>query len=126
MNMPKYTIVRGNSDKREHVFVYTDTNGDLVPYDLSVFTSIRMDVRDKPYSKGRLIASLSLGSGLTIIGDNSNILKVEISAEQSLNFTKDKNKAYYYDIVFIDASGTTTLLRGIYEVISNITILSTP
>jgi len=129
--LPPYEIIRGNSDEREHVFMTTNGEGVLVPYNLSAeFTDVQMQVRDKPFNKGNLIATLSLGDGLTITGEevgDNNILTVSLSSEQSLNFAKDKNKPYYYDIVFIGASNKVkTLLRGTYEVTANVTTIDEP
>lgn len=125
-NLPTYKIIRGNSDTRSHAFVYKDGE-DYLPYDLDAnYTDIKMDIRDKPFLKGRLIASLSLGNGLSIEGEDDNILKVELSSEQSLGFHKDKNRPYFYDIFFFGAGGKViTYLRGEYDVIANITDIET-
>lgn len=67
---------------------------DNVPLDLTLYTQIKLQVKSS--KGGAPLLTLSLGSGLTVTGSESNLLNIVFSAQQTLSL---KNDSYYYDIM---------------------------
>ncbi len=91
-----YTITRGATYKETLIF---SNNGE--PLNLSAFTAIRMDIRDKASQEGTLLKSLSLGSGITVTG---NRLSMTVPAAETKDWAPG---TYHRDIVMVDAGGIT-------------------
>lgn len=76
---------------------------DSLPMALSDYTVIKLQLKT---SKGAgVVLTLSLGSGLTITGDDDNILSVQFLPAQT---TLLCNQEYYYDLMLSTAAGTNT------------------
>lgn len=135
--LPLVELVRGDYKQESMEF----QNSDETPYDLTVYNNIIMDVRDNPYESANLVFSISLGNGITIGGDNNELLIIEISSDNSEKFVTDytqfnKNPSKLYtlsknvdlnmpvyffrDIRFIIDDKVVTTLNGKYKVINNI------
>jgi hypothetical protein len=80
----------------------------LEPVDLTQYSSIVMNVKDKLDSSVKPFLSFSLGDGLTILGDNDEILSFTFTRQ----FVKADQTVFYYDILFTDSSGSNTLVGG--------------
>ena len=135
--LPLVEIIRG--DYRAEPIEFQ--NALEAPYDLTIYDDIIMDVRDNPYEDANLVFSLSLGNGITIGGDDNELLIIEISSENSekfitdyTQFSKNPTKLYtltqnvnlskpvyfFRDIRFIIDGKVVTNLNGKYKVINNI------
>lgn len=135
--LPLVELIRG--DYRAESIEFQD---DLeAPYDLTIYDDIIMDVRDNPYEGANLVFSLSLGNGITVGGDDNELLIIEISSENSEKFVTDYNQfdknpsrtytltnnvnlnkpVYFFrDIRFFIDGKVVTNLNGKYKVINNI------
>lgn len=80
---------------------------DATPLDLTQFTAIKLQV--KLHKGGSALFSLSLGTGLAIIGDDDNILKVEITAAQTALMSCE---SYYYDILMSKPTSSVYYVEG--------------
>lgn len=135
--LPLVELIRGDYKQESMEF----QNSDETPYDLTVYNNIVMDVRDNPYEDANLVFSISLGNGITIGGDNNELLIIEISSDNSekfitayTQFNKNPSKLYtlsknvdlnmptyfFRDIRFIIDDKVVTTLNGKYKVINNI------
>jgi len=76
------TIVRGDSDTQMLEF-FEVINDIEVPFALTVYTDIIMDVRENPYEKAKKVFTLSLGDGIDVTGVDDNELMITISSERS-------------------------------------------
>ena len=137
--LPLVEIIRGDDFTETLTFEYTDIVEDNqgveyevdLPYDITVYDNIVMDVRRKSKEDSDIVMTLELGSGLTVT--NTNKLIIHIDHINSNKFTGDyyqfaspltplqQTKYYYRDIRFIKEGVVTTLLKGTYKVKHNIT-----
>lgn len=76
---------------------------DALPMALSDYNVIKLQLKN--YKGGGPVLTLSLGSGLTITGDDDNILSVQFLPAQTALLC---NQEYYYDLMLSTASGTNT------------------
>lgn len=74
---------------------------------LNDYTAIKMQFKLR--KEGDPIVSLSLGNGLTISGDDNNILSVVLTAEQTSLFCNDE---YYHDIMMQTATSKIYYIEG--------------
>lgn len=138
------SIIKGDSFTEALTF-NTIVNGNQVPMDLTVFTNIIMDIRNNPIESAEKFVTVSLGNGISITGQNNNILVITLTSEQTnklvtphkqfesnqlnktntLNVLSNKPNEYFYfrDIRFIIGSDVSTRLNGRYKIINNITKL---
>lgn len=86
------------------------------PLDLSTFTEIKLQLKLRKTSQP--VLTLSVGSGLTVTGDDSNILGVAFSAAQTKSLTSDQ---YYYDILMSTPSSNVYYLEGKINVLKSVT-----
>lgn len=93
------------------------TDDDDIPYDLSIYDDIVMDIRFGISNESRLLASLSLGNGITIDGLNNNILLFNIDSDITKDFSTG---VFYRDIRFIENGKVQTFLKGKVEIRKNI------
>jgi len=137
--LPLVEIIRGDDFTETLTFEYTDIVEDNqgvehevdLPYDLTIYDNIVMDVRRKSKEDSDVVLTLELGSGLTVT--NTNKLIIHIDHNNSNNFGGDyyqftspitalqSSKYYYRDIRFVKDNVVTTLLKGTYKVKHNIT-----
>jgi len=103
-NIGKYDFMLRQN---ENHYVDLTFKKDTTPIDLTEFTAIKLQVK---YSKSAPpLIDLSLGNGLEITGDNSNILKVTFTAVQ----TRDLQcRQYYYDVLMVKPTSNTYYLEG--------------
>ena len=141
--LPDRILIKGDTFKQ--ALTFTKLVDDVTePIDLSVYTDIRMDVRDAPSQSATKFITVSLGNGITISGDDNNILLIEIPSTETeklittfnqfdvnsvnrssatlQNSRKLQEYSYYYrDIRFIIGSDISTKLNGKLLVLNNIT-----
>jgi len=131
--LPLVELVRGDDYTESLTFTYTE-NDVVFPFDLSVYDDIIMDVRRKGKEESNIVFTLSLGDGLTIDGDDDNILVIGIDHINSNKFDADYSqftntvtslqpKFYYRDIRFVLNGTVSTLLKGTYKVKHNVTAI---
>jgi hypothetical protein len=109
-------IVRG--DTCDIVLTFNTDATPAVPVDLTYYTAIKSDIRDEPGEWGNLIVSKELTAGITISGENDNILTIALSSDDTLLFEEG---IYFIDIRFSTAESVETLLSGRVNVTYNIT-----
>jgi hypothetical protein len=86
------------------------------PLDLTIYPTIKLAIKSNLNS---LITTLGLGSGLEIVGENNNILRVTFDKELTLIL---KSNIYYYDILFVTVDNKHQyFLKGEIKVNSTIT-----
>lgn len=117
-------------------FAFYEDEEETVPVDLTVYDEIYMDIRIQPKESSKRILRLSLGNGISITGDNNNILTIEIESDNSRLFNSSfyqlnvstgtlvqraASGIYYRDIRFIINDVVFTMLNGKIKIISNIT-----
>jgi hypothetical protein len=79
----------------------TFTEGDPpIPIDLTQYPEIIMDIKD---DYGKVVTTLDLSNGLSIIGADDNVLSIFFAQDLTLVLTR---QSYFYDILFIDGSGS--------------------
>lgn len=103
-NTANIHVVQGDILARTFTFTDTDT-GD--PYDLSIYTEVKMQIRKKPGTI--LIAEGSLTDGqFAITGDDNNVLEMD-----GITIPEDTTAGVYmYDIEFSATDIRETLIRG--------------
>lgn len=135
--LPLVELIRG--DYKAESMEFQDALG--AAYDLTIYDDIIMDVRDNPYEDANLVFSISLGNGITIGGNNNELLIIEITSDNSVKFVTDYNQFsknptklytltqnvnlnkpiyFFRDIRFIIDGKIVTNLNGKYKVINNI------
>lgn len=77
------------------------------PVDLTIYTQIKLQVKNR--KGGSVIFEVYLGSGLQVIGDDSNILEIIFSKDQTKLLCHDE---YYYDILMTQASVNDYYVEG--------------
>lgn len=102
-------IKRG--DTVSATFTITDPNDNDNPYDLSVFTTIVMQIKWHRESN-KNFAELTLANGdMVISGASNNVLTVDL-------FTDIKPGMYFFDI---EGDGETTFMEGEYIIDQDVT-----
>ena len=87
---------------------YNRVNGVRTPIDLTQYSSIKMDVKSKVNINTDPFISWYLDYGLTISGDDNNVLSFTFDEE----FKVTQQVTWYYDILFTDVNGNNTLVGG--------------
>ncbi len=93
----------------------TFTNDDDTPYDLSIYDEIQMQIRKKPGAT--VIASGTLTGGeFAIAGEDENILSLE-----NVDIPADAKGVYQFDVEFIATDIHETLIKGLVNIVEQIT-----
>jgi len=90
----------------------------LTPLDLRDFDSIELDVKKEALIDSPVLLSLVIGTGLTIIGENHNILEILFNRA----FPTIDIITLRYDILFIKNQVFTTLVGGQINLTKVVTI----
>lgn len=104
----KLLVKQGNTAPFNLKFSTRLPNGEKEPLDLTQFTSIKMDVKKSVNINEEPFLTFDLTDGLTISGDDNNILEFTFEEE----FTSSQNTRWFYDILFTGADGNTTIVGG--------------
>lgn len=131
--LPQVEIVRGESYTELLTFQYRGEGDVVLPYPLTVFEDIIMDVRRKARVDSDLVFTLSLGQGLSIVGDDNHQLLIVMSHTDTKKFNPDysnfplpagsfpSTRLYYRDIMFVQGGEVFPLLKGTFKIIHNVT-----
>ena len=105
----KSTIVKYDFTVRQNENYNVDLNfgNDITPLDLTQYSAIRLQVKHSKSAPA--IIELTLGSGLEILGINSNILNVSLTAAQTKLLTCE---TYYYDVLTAKPESNIYYLEG--------------
>lgn len=87
-----------------------------VPLDLTAYSAIKLQVKTSKHSSA--VFSLDLSAGLTISGDDNNVLNIAMTANQTKELC---NETYYYDILFTGASTNIYYIEGKITVKKSVT-----
>ena len=101
-------LKQGNTQTIALKFSNKLPDGTLEPIDLTTYTAIKMDVKKEVNMNLLPFISWSLNNGLTITGDNDDVLQFTFNQE----FTTTTQSKWFYDILFTDNEGKTTLVGG--------------
>lgn len=116
MQLPNEILITRGDDWKYSLYF---TNWEDFPLDLSTYADFDMEIRTSPSRKGKLLTTLILGNGITVSGDDSNILNFEVSRTVTADWTAGK---YYFDLRALDADNKLdTLVWGEIKVRENIT-----
>jgi len=110
-------LIQGDDAPISLVFETLDALGDPVPLDLRTYSAIRLDVKSQKDVNEKPFISLSLGKGLTILGDNFNVLFFELLQQ----FNDTDSVSWFYDIKFTNAEGTKHLIAGSISIDRSVT-----
>jgi len=111
-------LKRGNNKAYTLSFFNVDALGIETPKDLRVYTSIKMDIKKRTEVESPIVLSLTIGSGLQIIGNNFNVLEISFDRE----FIDVNDIQYIYDILFQEGTNFETLIGGLVNISNTVTI----
>ena len=111
-------LKRGNNKAYTLSFFNVDALGIETPKDLRVYTSIKMDIKKRTEVESPIVLSLTIGSGLQIIGNNFNVLEISFDRE----FIDVNDIQYIYDILFQEGTNFETLIGGLVNIGNTVTI----
>ena len=90
------------------VFNQKNVEGATVPVNLTDYDLIRLDVKSRKDVMEAPFISWQVGEGLTISGENSNVLNFEFSQE----FIRTAAPSWYYDIKFVRSERVSRFIEG--------------
>jgi len=111
-------LKRGNNKAYTLSFFNLDALGIETPKDLRVYNSIKMDIKKRTEVESPIVLSLTIGSGLQIIGNDFNILEISFDRE----FIDVNDIQYIYDILFQEGTNFQTLIGGLVNIGNTVTI----
>ena len=111
-------LKRGNNKAYTLSFFNVDALGIETPKDLRVYTSIKMDIKKRTEVESPIVLSLTIGSGLQIIGNDFNILEISFDRE----FIDVNDIQYIYDILFQEGTNFQTLIGGFINIRNIVTL----
>lgn len=110
-------LIQGDTKKIQLSFKDKSPLGVLTPMDLTQYTAIKMDVKTSVNVKETPFISFDLDSGLTISGDDNNILEFQFGAE----FYDSQRTEWFYDIKFDKGPDVLYLIKGMITIELSIT-----
>ena len=105
-------LKQGNTQTFRLAFNNVLPNGTKEPIDLNQYTDIKLDVKSKVDVNATPFISWDLTDGLTIEGDDDNVLAFTFTDE----FLASQSDKWNYDILFTDADGNLTMVGGIINI----------
>jgi hypothetical protein len=105
-------LKQGNTQTFRLAFNNVLPNGTKEPIDLNQYTEIKLDVKSKVDVNATPFISWDLTEGLTIEGDDDNVLAFTFTDE----FLASQSDKWNYDILFTDADGNLTMVGGIINI----------
>jgi hypothetical protein len=109
---------RGNNKAINLTFFDVAADNRQTPKDLRLYNAIRMDIKKTTDVNSPVIDSFAIGTGLAIIGDNFNTLKITFARE----FIQDNDIQYVYDILFILDQDFANIIGGVININNTVTI----
>ena len=111
-------LKRGNNKAYTLSFFNVGALGIETPKDLRVYNSIKMDIKKRTEVESPIVLSLTIGSGLEIIGNDFNVLEISFDRE----FIDVNDIQYIYDILFQEGTNFETLIGGLVNISNTVTI----
>ena len=105
-------LIQGDNKAVSLVFRDKNPLGVLTPIDLTDYSVIKLDIKTRVDVNETPFISWTVGDGLTISGDDNNVLSFEFGQE----FNASQNLEWTYDIKFIKDSKVMHLIEGIIRV----------
>jgi hypothetical protein len=105
-------LKQGNTQTFRLAFNNVLPDGTKEPIDLNQYTEIKLDVKSKVDVNATPFISWDLTEGLTIEGDDDNVLAFTFTDE----FLASQSDKWNYDILFTDADGNLTMVGGIINI----------
>jgi hypothetical protein len=109
---------RGNNKAITLSFFDVAADNRQTPKDLRLYNAIRMDIKKTTDVNSPVVESFAIGTGLAIIGDNFNKLKITFARE----FIDVNNIQYVYDILFILDQDFANIIGGVININNTVTI----
>jgi len=111
----KLSLIQGNEKTFSFNFSNVLPDGTKEPFDLSQYTEMKMDVKPKVDIDVLPLFTLTLLNGLSISGDNNEILSFTLEDQ----FNDTKITKWFFDILF---DGKLTLLGGEINILNVVTV----
>ena len=111
-------IIRGNTKEFNLSFFETLVDGTEVPINLTLYDSIKMDIKKRQDINSPVLQAFIISDGLSIFGSDNNILRINFNRE----FIDVNDIQYYYDILFEKGAEFETLIKGMIDIKSVVTI----
>lgn len=109
LQAPKQGILNISNVQGNYLEVPMQFKSGGFPIDLSQFNAIKMEVKKSYNVTENAFLTFTVGSGLTISGDDNNILTFSLDED----FWNSQNTEWFYDITFENTSGQKfTYIRG--------------
>jgi hypothetical protein len=105
-------LKQGNTQRFRLAFNNVLPDGTKEPIDLNQYTEIKLDVKSKVDVNATPFISWDLTDGLTIEGDDDNVLSFTFTDE----FLASQSDKWNYDILFTDVDGNLTMVGGIINI----------
>ena len=105
-------LKQGNTQSFRLAFNTIQPDGTKTPIDLTQYSTIKMDVKSKVDVNATPFIEWDLTDGLTIEGDDNNILVFTFTNE----FLASQADKWNYDILFTDTDGNQTLVGGVINI----------
>ena len=109
---------RGNNKAYTLSFFNVAADNSQMPKDLRLYNAIRMDIKKTTDVNSPVIESFAIGTGLAIIGNDFNTLKIAFARE----FIEVNNVQYVYDILFRKDQDFANLIGGVININNTVTI----
>jgi hypothetical protein len=110
-----FDCVLQNQDVYVDMIFTTGEGEEKEPLDLTVYDQIRLSIKGL---HNQIVTTLSLGEGLQIVGEDSNILSITFG-QHLTNILKTTK--YQYDILFVSNGVNTYFVKGEINVNNTIT-----
>ena len=106
-------LIQGNNKAIGLAFTEKNAQNVTVPMDLTTFSSIKMDIKERASVKESPFISWTVGSGLTVSGDDDNVLIMQFRQE----FFETQTPEWVYDIKFVKNSNVSHYIMGTIRVL---------
>ena len=101
-------LIQGDDKTVTLTFQTVNLAGETVPLDLRQYSAIRLDVKSQKDVSERPFFSFTLGNGLTISGEDFNVLTFTFTTQ----FVATAQTVWFYDIKFTSVDGVKHLVEG--------------
>jgi hypothetical protein len=105
-------LIQGDNKTVSLIFKNKDILGVLTPINLTQYSNIEIDIKKTNNVNEDAFISWEIANGLTISGDNNEILTFEFSQE----FYGSQLIQWVYDIKFIKDSKVSHLIKGVINI----------
>lgn len=114
------TIYYADDDFKRLTFETTDSNGNTVPHDLTIYDEIRMEAKSFQDYESQALVTWVLGDGLAIEGGaDNNVLEISLTWPRIEPLTGGDE--YPFDVRFLQGGELNTLLEGTITSLESVT-----